>query len=103
MSGEFDLNKGDVLKILVGQQGAVNTKSQSSGGGGGSFVATSSNTPLIVAGGGGGIENLKTRMANCDASVGTSGRKNQCQATCAIWPGGVNGRGATQADKDNSG
>ena len=103
MRGEFDLKKGDVLKILVGQQGAVNTKGSSSGGGGGSFVATSSNTPLIVAGGGGGTEYLKIRMANCDASVGTSGRKNQCRSTCAIWPGGINGRGATQTDRSNSG
>lgn len=103
MRGEFSLNKGDVVKILVGQEGTVNPRHLSSGGGGGSFVATSSNKPLIVAGGGGGIENLKTRLANCDASTGTSGRKNQCQYSCAIWPAGVNGNGALTADNSNSG
>jgi tripartite motif-containing protein 56 len=39
MRGEFELNKGDVLKILVGQEGGINSRSQSSGGGGGTFVA----------------------------------------------------------------
>ncbi len=103
MSGDFDLKKGDVLKILVGQEGVKNTASQSSGGGGGTFVATSSNTPLIVAGGGGGIENLKTRLANCDATTATSGRINQCLNSCAVWPGGVNGSGALKAGTGNSG
>ena len=103
MRGEFELNKGDVLKILVGQEGGINSVSQSSGGGGGTFVATSSNTPVIIAGGGGGIENLQTRLTRCDASTGTSGRKNQCKNSCTIWSGGVNGKGALVADTGNSG
>ena len=103
MGGEFDLNKGDVLKILVGQEGVKNTASYASGGGGGTFVATSSNTPLIVAGGGGGVQKLRIRMKNCDASTGTSGRKNQCRNGCAIWSGGANGNGASKADTGNSG
>ena len=52
VTGEFDLVSGDVLKILVGQQGSF--LGFGSGGGGGSFVSTTINTPLIVAGGGGG-------------------------------------------------
>ncbi|XP_028395673.1 loricrin-like [Dendronephthya gigantea] len=103
MRGEFNFQKGDVLKILVGQTAPVNSASQSSGGGGGSFVATSLNTPLIVAGGGGGVERLSNRLANCDASNGTSGRRNQCKAFCAIWSGGKNGSGALQADSGYSG
>ena len=103
MRGEFELNKGDVLKILVGQEGGINSHSQSSGGGGGTFVATSSNTPVIIAGGGGGIENLQTRLTRCDASTGTSGRKNQCKISCTIWSGGVNGKGALVADTSYSG
>ena len=97
MGGEFDLSKGDVLKILVGQEGGKNTVRYSSGGGGGTFVVTSINTPLIVAGGGGGIQKLRIRLENCDASIETSGRKNQCQRGCAIWPGGFNGNGASTA------
>lgn len=57
MIGEFSLTQGQVLKILVGQQGdglTVNRNDYS--GGGGSFVATNTNTPLIVAGGGGGAQ-----------------------------------------------
>ena len=104
MRGEFQLNRGAVLKILAGQEGVKNTKSYSSGGGGGSFVATSSDIPLIVAGGrGGGIEHLSTRLANCDASTGTSGRKNKFASSCKIWPGDVNGNGASKADTVNSG
>jgi hypothetical protein len=103
MRGDFHLNKGEVLKILVGQEGVKNSASSSSGGGGGTFVVTSSNYPLIVAGGGGGIERLGTRLKNCDASTETSGRKNQCRSSCAVWPGGANGNGASKADTSNSG
>jgi Glycine rich protein len=55
MRGDFVLNKGEVLKILVGQMGLGATGSNTgSGGGGGTFVTKSNNSPLIVAGGGGG-------------------------------------------------
>ncbi|HRI10953.1 MAG TPA: DUF4215 domain-containing protein, partial [Nannocystaceae bacterium] len=50
--GDFNLTKGDVLKILVGQKGKDGT-SCDVGAGGGTFVARADNTPLIVAGGGG--------------------------------------------------
>ena len=51
MQGDFVLQEGDILKILVGQLGAGGN---GTGGGGGTFVTTNSNTPLVVAGGGGG-------------------------------------------------
>jgi len=51
MSGTFNVNPGDNLTILVGQQGA--NGSCGSGGGGGSFVVFNGQ-PLIIAGGGGG-------------------------------------------------
>ena len=69
MSGEFEVNPGDQLLIVVGEMGQGNTNN--SGGGGGTFIVkvdpTSSYiitdgpnaglavTPLLVAGGGGGI------------------------------------------------
>lgn len=53
MSGDFSVNGGDQLKVLVGQQGQTN---YGYGGGGGSFVSTITNVPMIVAGGGGGAE-----------------------------------------------
>lgn len=63
--GEIALTAGQVLKILVGQQGGsiddsatranAPAGSTDGAGGGGTFVATSTNVPLIVAGGGGGM------------------------------------------------
>jgi tripartite motif-containing protein 56 len=103
MKGDFFLNKGEVLKILIGQEGVKNKACYSTGGGGGTFIATSSNTPLIVAGGGGGMENLKIRLKNCDASTETFGRKNQCRSSCRVWPGGANGNGASKAHTSSSG
>ena len=56
MKGTFNLTRGTLLKILVGQAGSTgNTgKPLPGGGGGGTFITSSSNTALIVAGGGGG-------------------------------------------------
>lgn len=48
MKGNFHLKRGEVLKILVGQEGGVNTVSGGAGGGGGSFVVTDDNTPLLI-------------------------------------------------------
>jgi len=54
MQGTFSLNQGQVLNILVGQQGATFTQASGGGGGGTFVVLNGSNTPLIIAGGGGG-------------------------------------------------
>jgi len=56
MRGDFSLTKGEVIKIMVGQQGGEDGNSV--GGGGGTFVIKSpyNNTAsiLVIAGGGGG-------------------------------------------------
>ena len=52
IAGDFTLNAGTVIRIVVGQAGACNNGSHGSGGGG-SYVATGT-VPLVVAGGGGG-------------------------------------------------
>ena len=57
ITGTFQLNRGNKLKILVGQEGTtamVFRRHMPGAGGGGSFVTLSDDTPLIVAGGGGG-------------------------------------------------
>jgi len=56
MSGKFVLNKGDGIRVVVGQRGseALGYWQKGGGGGGGSFVVKSDGTPLLVAGGGGG-------------------------------------------------
>ena len=98
MKGTFRLIKGETIHILVGQEGGINTQSQSSGGGGGTFVVRGSNTPLIIAGGGGGIERASSRHSGCDASTGTTGN-----AGYKSWSGGSGGHGATTADSMFSG
>jgi hypothetical protein len=54
LSAVVSLTAGDVLKIVVGQEGGLNYNGNGGGGGGGSFVTYSNNTPIMVAGGGGG-------------------------------------------------
>ena len=56
IKGQFQLNAGEKLKILVGQQGDVGRSPSvvHGGGGGGTFVTKEDDTPLVIAGGGGG-------------------------------------------------
>jgi len=61
MRGDFELGQGELVRIIVGQQGVIspqgNNANGGSGGGGGSFVWTDeagAPTLLIAAGGGGG-------------------------------------------------
>ena len=53
MIGTFSLIKGEIIQVLVGQEGGINAGSRASGGGGGSFVVRGVAIPLIIAGGGG--------------------------------------------------
>ena len=98
MIGTFSLSKGEIIQILVGQEGGINNASYASGGGGGSFVIRGSFTPLIIAGGGGGVEKLSSRYAGCDANTSTTGNPGYMS-----WSGGNNGNGAQTADNDHSG
>ena len=87
MVGTFNLSQGEMIQILVGQEGKSNPTS--SGGGGGTFVVRASDTPLIVAGGGGGIKAVKSRHQGCDAKSGKSGNSGHNSS----WSGGTNGDG----------
>ena len=98
MIGTFHLNKGEVILVLVGQEGGINKKYVSSGGGGGTFVVRGADTPLIIAGGGGGIDTVQSRHAGCDASTNTNGNSGY-----RSWAGGSNGHGAQTADYRGSG
>ena len=98
MIGTFRLNKGEVIQVLVGQEGGINKKFVSSGGGGGTFVVRGADTPLIIAGGGGGIDFAQSRHAGCDASTNTNGNPGY-----RSWAGGSNGHGAQTADSGLSG
>ena len=98
MAGTFDLLQGEIIQILVGQEGGNRHNGMSSGGGGGTFVVRGSNTSLIVAGGGGGLRNVTSRHEGCDASTNTSGNPGYNS-----WSGGSNGDGATTDDDGPSG
>ena len=95
--GTFRLNKGEVIQVLVGQEGGINKKFVSSGGGGGTFVVRGADTPLVIAGGGGGIDIAQSRHAGCDASTNTNGNPGY-----RSWSGGSNGHGAQTANRSSS-
>ena len=87
MQGTFTVTPGDVLKVLVGQEGGSNTSYKAGGGGGGSFVTTSSNSPLIVAGGGGG------GGGNTNPSNGSPGLTTTSGGSSPSYTGGSSGGG----------
>ncbi|HHT7153277.1 MULTISPECIES: glycine-rich protein [Bacillus cereus group] len=73
VQGNFNLKKGQVIKILIGQMGGAYTNSKYGtvgGGGGGTFLVDSQNAPLIIAGGGGGFNKYQNHIA--EARPGTS-------------------------------
>ena len=98
ITGTFRLNKGEVILILVGQEGTVNIAGPSSGGGGGTFVVGGVNTSLIIAGGGGGVQQAASKHAGCDASTETTGNPGYNS-----WSGGSDGHGAQASDRNGRG
>ena len=98
MIGTFSLCKDEIIQILVGQEGGINSDGHSSGGGGGTFVVRGNNTPLIIAGGGGGVDRTQSRHAGCDASTSTTGNPGY-----KSWSGGSKGHGAQVADNGRTG
>ena len=96
MIGTFRLNKGEVIQIIVGQEGGINKQEWSSGGRGGTFVVRGANTPLMVAGGGGGVQSVNSSHGGCDASTQTAGNPGY-----KSWSGGSNGHGARTADNSS--
>ncbi|MFT5777624.1 MAG: hypothetical protein ACI837_000572 [Crocinitomicaceae bacterium] len=79
MTGDFAVIPGEVLTIVVGQQGQLQiggNSQNSSGGGGGVFVYNASNTLLIAAGGGGGKCNWTSAVplhADAHGKITTNG------------------------------
>ncbi|PFX28654.1 hypothetical protein AWC38_SpisGene6593 [Stylophora pistillata] len=98
MTGTFSLDKGEVIQILIGQEGGINNESYSSGDGGGTFVVRGASTPLIIAGGGGGVDMTQSRHAGCDASTNTTGNPGD-----RLRPAGKNGQGAQNDNSATSG
>ena len=114
ITGDFSLNQGDVVKILVGQRGwmTVNTgnyyawggSNDAGSGGGGTFVAKQDNTPLIVAGGGGGY-NKTDNSVSTNAVVTLNGvtPPHSYGSTQYAGAGGINGGGGGAAHRGTAG
>ncbi|MDO9185902.1 MAG: hypothetical protein Q7W13_07815 [Bacteroidia bacterium] len=103
MKGTFTVTAGQVLKILVGQQGP-SPGSNDGGGGGGTFVTDNANSPLIIAGGGGGgsYSAPGAGIAGTTANSGTAGANGGTGGTaggggtsvgCSGAGGGLTGNG----------
>ncbi|XP_078614316.1 uncharacterized protein LOC144883596 [Branchiostoma floridae x Branchiostoma japonicum] len=99
--GTFQLQKGEVLKILVGQEGGENKSNGGVGGGGGTFVTKTDNTPLIVAGGAGGGNYMGKRNPNSDGTTATAGQYSS--GGRRNFAGGSDGKGAKQGNDDYAG
>ncbi|MFE9081927.1 fibronectin type III domain-containing protein [Bacillus mobilis] len=92
VTGTIALKQGDIVSILVGQEGGG--YSSGGGGGGGSFVVKgniSSGSPLIIGGGGGGGSSSSSSTSyGRDGSTGTSGSSSNGNSSPS---GGSNGGG----------
>jgi hypothetical protein len=108
MQGDFSLQQGQKLQILVGQSGRPPltqfSYGNSSAGGGGSFVVLNSGAVttvanvdlLLAAGGGGGTGNVMLSNSAANASIGLTGRNAWINQA-----GGNPGMGGTTGTSDN--
>lgn len=110
MTGDFSLQQGQKLQILVGQEGRPPTSAasygNSSAGGGGSFVIRNSGAPitlanvelLVIAGGGGGTGNVMLSNSSANASIGLTGRTAWLSVA-----GGTPGMGGSSGSSTDNG
>lgn len=108
MSGNFAFTEGEIIRILVGQQGETGGHSQNTGqfvsaGGGGTFVVrtpynTNASILLIAGGGGGAAQNTWTNAAGGAASLTNNGNSGQGGVS-----GGTAGGGGNGGSNDGSG
>ena len=92
------LTKGEVIKILVGQQGRAGAVGIQGAGGGGTFVVTGTQPPIIVAGGGGGRgTTVAYQYINSNANNQTSGNKGGDGSGTNNGEGGAGGGGGNAA------
>lgn len=90
IEGTVDLKQGEIVRVLVGQQGGAH--SNGGGGGGGSFTAVGSSlssSELLVTAGGGGGSSLNGHGAS--ASGGMSGTTGPSSSTPSGGTGGYGG------------
>jgi hypothetical protein len=94
VSGDFALQAGDIIQILVGQKGTA--APYSAGGGGGTFV-TKNGSPLLIAAGGGGVRAgaLVNGQPGTVRTGGTAGSTSS-NYTSGFVAGGANGLGGSR-------
>ena len=98
--GDFSLNSGETIHILVGQKGEdtrLSVDNAAPGGGGGTFVyKDSSDTYPLIAAGGGGSGARCISAGTQDASFGTSGyRSGSCDNGGSNGNGGISNEGGS--------
>jgi hypothetical protein len=97
MRGNFALNAGTVLNVMVGQRGPESTLT--AGGGGASAVwIPATTTPLVIAGGGGGVTPGQIKVAACDGQTGQDGQAGQASPVWENSCGGTGGNGGCASD-----
>jgi cysteine-rich repeat protein len=104
ISGHFDLLRGDVIKLLVGQQGETNGAEDAlhdgtGGGGGGSFVENLSSSSLLIAAGGGGGGDRSVLGSEMDGRITFMGGEESFAGS--VWSDntpGDSGNAATGSD-----
>ena len=104
IAGDFNLTAGDVLRIVVGQQGiTLPTEPNSCGGGGGSYVMKGPTNTVpdiaVIAGGGGGSPASYTISRH--ASIGPNGNYG-AGASNTDGAGGTNGNGGNKGIAANN-
>lgn len=101
VTGDFVLQKDDVIQILVGQKGTA--APYSAGGGGGTFVLKNG-TPLLIAGGGGGVRSGST-VNGRPGTVSNNGTAGSTSSgyTSGFVAGGVGGAGGARVSSYGSG
>jgi hypothetical protein len=101
VTGDFVLQAGDIVEILVGQKGTAGT--YSGGGGGGTFVIKNGSA-LVIAGGGGGVRAgaLVNGRPGVLSSSGTAGSTSN-NYTSGFVAGGTGGAGGSYVSSYGSG
>jgi len=97
MQGDFELEAGEIIRILVGQQGfSINNTCGSASGGGGTFVVrepyNTNEAILVIAGGGGGVGTTFGLRAGIGGTTSLSGTASNGNNVA----GGSNGNGGAQ-------
>lgn len=114
--GTVSLTKGEIITIVVGQQGEAPTSGSTSGGGsgGGTFVVRKAgNEPLIVAGGGSadygtqagrnGQLTINGGASSVNAAGGVDGSGGSAAGGRSAGGGGFNSRGGDSSSSERGG